>query len=129
MLALEIFGLLKTRRIGRPVVAAKVAVRGTGGHDEVVVRQRGAVCQVHGALAHVDVGDLAQQGGHVALLAEQMPDGRRNGRGRQPGGGYLVEQGLEQMVVAAIDQGDVDGRAGEGAELALGVAPCVHGVR
>ena len=90
-------------------------MRGTGGHDEVVVRQRGAVCQVHGALAHIDVGDLAQQGGHVALLPEQVPDGRRNGRGRQPGRGHLVEQGLEEVVVGLVHQGHIHRRAPQGA--------------
>jgi hypothetical protein len=37
-----------------------------------------------------------------------VADGRRHRRRRQPGGGHLVQQRLEQVVVGAVDQRHLD---------------------
>ena len=87
-----------------PVVVAEVAVGGTGGNDQVVVAQRGAVAQLHLAQACVDVGDVPQQRGEVGLLAQNVADRCCDGRGRQTRRGHLVEQGLEQVVVGLVHQ-------------------------
>src|SRR5207253_1804893 len=46
----------------------------------------------------------------VALLGEDVADGRGDGRGRQAGGRDLIEQRREKMVVGAVDHGDLRGR-------------------
>ncbi len=52
----------------------------------------------------------------VVLVADDAPDRIRDVGGAEPGGRHLVEQRLEQVVVAAIDQGHVDA----GADQVLG---------
>jgi hypothetical protein len=95
---------LEPRREAGPVVAAKVAVRRARGNDEVVIGQRAAVLQQHAVRGCINVARLAQQRGHIGLLAEQVADGRGNRRRRQAGRGHLVEQGLEQVVVGLVQQ-------------------------
>src|SRR3712207_9393008 len=52
----------------------------------------------------------ALQHGRVALPAKRLPDGHRDLAGRHDGRGDLVEQRLEQVVIGAIDDRDVDRR-------------------
>ncbi len=94
---------LQPRGIRPPFVAAEVTVRGTGGEHEVVVRQS--------ALAHHDLAPFGVHARHFAeqhvgveMLAEQPADRRRDVARRQPGGGHLIEQRLEQVIVVAVDQ-------------------------
>ena len=51
---------------------------------------------------------LCQDDPRVALVAQLAADRHRDLRGRQAGHGHLIEQGLEQVVIAAVDQRDVD---------------------
>src|SRR5919206_568525 len=61
----------------------------------------------------VDAGDAAELDARVRLSGQDGAD-RPGDVGRREGGGrYLVEQGLEQVVVAPVDQDDVDRGAGE----------------
>jgi hypothetical protein len=46
-------------------------------------------------------------------MGEHIADRRGNVRRRQSGGRHLIEQGLEQMVIMLVDNGDVDRRFGE----------------
>ena len=86
----------------RPVVVAEVAVGGAGGHDQVVVGQaRSPSASMHLRAAGIDGVDFAEQRRDVGLLAEQVAHRRRDRRRGQAGGGHLVEQGLEQVVVGA----------------------------
>ena len=54
--------------------------------------------------------DLAHEHGDIALLAQDVAQRRGDRRRREAGGGDLVQQRLEQVMVAAIDQGDVHRR-------------------
>ena len=59
----------------------------------------------------VDAGDLAHQHREVAsgnLVTQDVADGAGNRRCGQASRGHLVEQGLEQVVVGAVDDDDFD---------------------
>jgi len=65
----------------------------------------------HAAGSGVDGGDLAHQHRQVAsrdLLAQDVADGARDCWRGQAGRGHLVEQGLEQVMVGAVDDDDLD---------------------
>ena len=103
-----------------PLIVAEVGVRGAARDEQIVVgnlRDRPATTM----RAAVSMPQhLAHVHGDVALVAQDVAQRRGDRRRREPGGGHLVEQGLEQMMVAAIDQRDLDRRA---LELAHGPEP------
>ncbi len=56
----------------------------------------------------VHAGDLVQHHRHVLPAANEAADGDGDVLGRQPGAGHLVEQGLEQVMVAFVDHLQAD---------------------
>ena len=58
---------------------------------------------------------LGEQHLDVGLAAQDVADRRRDVAGRQPGRRHLVEQRLEEVVVAPVDHDDVHARASQGA--------------
>ena len=104
---------LQAGRVRRPFVVAEIRVRRARADEQRVVGDRRAVRELHAARGLVDADDLAHQHGDVALPAQDVAQRRGDvGRG-QAGGRHLVKQGLEQMVVAAVDQRDPHLRTGE----------------
>jgi hypothetical protein len=57
---------------------------------------------------NVDAGDLRQEHAEVSLLHLELPDGRGDFRRREDRRRHLVEQRLKYMMIAAVDQNDVD---------------------
>ena len=92
-----------------PVVFAEVGVGGTGGDDEVVVLEHGAGLELDVVLGKVEADGLVHEDFDVLMVAQDGADGLRDVGGREDGKRDLVEQGLEDVVVLAVDQGDVDG--------------------
>ena len=91
---------------GLPLVVAEIGVAGAGGEDEGVIGHLAAVGQQHPAPRPVDAGGAPEQGRHLRAVPEQpadRPGDLRRGEQRRRD---LVEQGLEQVVVALIDDGD-----------------------
>ena len=86
---------------------AEVRVCRTGGKDEVVVGKV-AFLDLHRAVGDVGAVDLAEHDLEVLLAAKNGADGGADLGGRQRGGGDLIEQGLKDVVVAAVDEGHVD---------------------
>ncbi len=84
----------------------EVGVARAGGEDQRVIAHHRAVFGPHLPGLGVDPGHPRQQGFDVAAAPHQGPDRPGDLGGRQGGGGDLVEQGLEQMMVALIDKGD-----------------------
>ena len=66
-------------------------------------------------------GDLSQQHLHVVLLAHQFAQRRGHITSRDQTCGYLIKQGLEQVEVALVNQGDAHIGLGQGL---AGVHPC-----
>ncbi len=97
-----------------PVVVTKVRVCRARRQDEVVVRHLAVVKHEHAAL-EVHTVRLRQPDPEVPLFAQDPADGRGNVAGRQPGGRDLVQERLEDVVVAPIDEQDIDRRVFQGA--------------
>ena len=88
----------------------EIGVGGARGDDQIVVRQL-AVREHHSASGDVHGGRLAEQDGGV-LLPPQDPSDRHGDVARvESRRGDLVQQRLEQVVVAPIDQGQTQRRA------------------
>ena len=96
---------LEARRDGRPVVVAEVGVVGAGRDDERVVGDRAAVGQQDLALLRVEADGLAEDDRRVALLAQDRAQRLGDLARRQRAGRDLVEQRLEQVEVAPVDEG------------------------
>ena len=98
---------LRPRREPLPVGVA-VGVAGAGGEDQVIVGDAFAFDdRLPGG--RIDVRDLAEQHLGVRLVADDAANRRRDvGRG-QARGRHLVEERLEEVVVAAVDHGDPGG--------------------
>jgi hypothetical protein len=62
----------------------------------------------------VDVLHLAQKNGSVALVAQDVSNRRRDVALGKNAGRHLVEQRLEEVVVVAVDDRDVNIRAAQG---------------
>ncbi len=54
----------------------------------------------------VDLAHLGQQDGQVAHPAQHVTDGRRDLPLREDPRGHLVQEGLEEVVVGPVDDGD-----------------------
>ena len=103
----RILDLLQSGRELLPVIVAEVGMPGAGcQHKNVVGHIR--LPHLHHLALPVDAGDAAEDHAGIVLAREQVADrpgdvGRRQGSGR-----HLVQQGLKQMVVPAVDHRDVD---------------------
>jgi hypothetical protein len=104
--------LLQRRRHALPLVVAEIGVSRAGGQHQHVVGDF-AVLQLHDAALAVDAAHPAQDHPHVCCLAQDGADGLGDLRRRQTGRGHLIEQRLEEMVVALVDHGDVGIGAGQ----------------
>jgi hypothetical protein len=91
---------------------AEIGVPRAGGQHQHVVGDL-AILQPHDAALAVDAGHPAQDHPHVSCLAQDGADGLGDLRRRQAGRRHLVEQRLEEMVVAPVDHGDIGIGAGE----------------
>lgn len=98
----------QARGVFGPLVVAEIGMGGAGGQQQHVVAERAAIGQHHLAAAWCDIGDIAEQYFDIALLAQDVPQRRGDVRCRQAGGGHLIQQGLEQVVVLTVDQSDAD---------------------
>ncbi len=109
----RILDALEARGDGGPLVVSEVGVGGAGGQDQIVVGKAPAGKQQL-ALAEIDAGDLGH--GHLAVLL--VPQHRANRRGdmsrREGGGGHLIEQRLEDVMVAPVDDGHIHRRVRQG---------------
>ena len=118
---------LHARGVDGELVVAEVRLRRAGGDDQAVVGELpGPVEQPagDGAALEVDAADLGEDDLRVALVAEDVPERRRDVPLRQDARRHLVEQRLEEVVRLPVDQRHVDGRpaqrlrGGEAAEAA-----------
>ena len=96
-----------------PRIVAEIAVRRARGNDQVIVGDRTSAFDSDRALCGIDGRDFAHEYRDVALLAKNMTYGRGNGRGRQTRRSDLIQQRLKQVMVTAVDDGDLHGPAGE----------------
>ena len=96
----------------RELLVPEVRLGHPGRHDEAVVgildgHAPGHVGVDHPAL-EVEATHLGQLHPHVLLPSHDVPQGRGDLTRGEHSGGRLVEQGLEEVVIAPVDQGHVD---------------------
>ena len=112
---------LHPRGVPSELVVAEVGLLAAGGDDQAVVGklevvQVGGRRRLHDPAVEIEVGHLGQLDAHVLGPPDDVPDRRRDLTRREHARRDLVEQGLEQVVVAAVDDRDVDRPVGEVAD-------------
>jgi hypothetical protein len=92
---------------------AEIGVARAGGEHQRVVGQPIAVIEQHVAATGIDADNGRKQRRHLRPPAHEMTDRPGDlGRGER-GGRDLIQQRLEQMMVAAVDQRDFHRRPGQ----------------
>ncbi len=105
--------VLKRLQAGRklfPLILAEIGVARAGGEHQRVVADRASVSELHLLCGGIHPGDGGEQRGDLLVLSDQMADRPRDLGGRQRRRRDLVEQGLEKMMVALVDDGDAHRR-------------------
>jgi hypothetical protein len=105
---------LEARGQRLPVVVAEVGVTRPRGQDQAVVGEL-AVGQREAARGQVHGAHLRQQDRHVGRPAQDRAERGRDVGGVQRRGRHLVEQGLEEVVVATVQERHPHRSAGQGA--------------
>ena len=100
--------VLRPARVAGPVVVAEVLVTGAGRDDQRVVGDRPAVRQDDLAPVGIEPDRLAEEHGRVPVAAQDRAQRLGDVARRERPGRDLVEQGLEQVMVQPVDEGDLD---------------------
>src|SRR5262249_15632218 len=98
----RILDVLEAEGCRRPLVMAEIGFTGAGRDDQVVVRDL-MFADHHRAARGADGGYRPQHYARVALPARDRADRRRNIGRRQSSRRDLIEQGLEKVMVMAVD--------------------------
>jgi hypothetical protein len=107
----RIFQRLQARRELLPFVMAEISVAHAGGENQRVVRHGVAAFEQHAAVCCINASHCGEKGRNLRTVAQQVADRPGNLGGRKRRGRNLIEQRLEQMMVASVDQRDRNGRA------------------
>ena len=113
---------LQAGRVRRPVVVPEIALLRPGGDDQIVERNSLAF-RDHLVPAGVDAGDIAEHDLDVGPAVKLRSDRRGDIGRRQCCRRDLVQQRLEQMIVVAVDQRDIEWPAGEGLRCGKSAEP------
>jgi hypothetical protein len=90
-----------------PIVAAEISMARAGGEDEVVVSDPALVIDHNLTPGSVHAGDPAELDARVRLVGQDRADRPGDVGGRECCRRHLVQQRLEQVVVAPVDQDQV----------------------
>ena len=93
-----------------PRIVAEIAVLDAGGSKQDVIADFRAAVEDDLARHRIQIHCGALHHAHIGAAAQHMADGRGDVAGRQLASGDLVEQWLEQVIVALVDHGDPKGR-------------------
>ena len=104
---------LETRRERLPGVMAEISVSRAGRQHERVVAKSRAVTEAERAGFLIDGLDGRQQGRDIGAPAQELADRPGDLGRRQRRRCDLVEKRLKPVVIASIDDRDLDRRAGE----------------
>ena len=97
---------LESRCIVLPLVVSEVVSASTGREHQIVVGQLLALPEQHVLPFEVHARHFRQEHGDVSLVAYDGANRRGDFAGSEPRHRHLVEQGLKQMVILAIDERD-----------------------
>ena len=100
---------LQSGRVRPPLVVAEIRVAGARCHNQVVVRHL-AIAEDDSFVIRIDCRRLREPHLDVRLMTEDPADRRRDVAGRQPGRRDLIEERLKDVVVAPVDEQNIDRR-------------------
>ena len=103
-----IFDCLQPWRDLRPFLVSEVAVRGSGGDDQVVVCHDRSAGQRYLPRSRVDREHLVHHHFGIAILVQNRADGLGNVARRKHRKRHLVQQRLKGVMILPINDGDVD---------------------
>ena len=110
----RIFDALEAGRVLLPLRVPEVPVPRARGEHEIVKRDlHRAAVQRNPPRVRIDTIHVGHHHGHVGLIAQQRADRHADVRRVQHGGGDLIQQRLEQVVIGAIEERDAHGRVGQ----------------
>src|SRR5919199_5161038 len=104
---------------------AEVGVLRAGRQDEIVIGEL-SVSDLDDALTEVDAGDFGHKYLGILLPAEQRAVRHRDLVRREGSGGHLVEQGVEDGMVGAVDDGHTHGRVAQGVGRVCAAKAAAH---
>ncbi len=102
------FDALEAGSIFAPVVVAVIRGLRTGGDEERIVGKDAAVGEGDHSGDGVEIDCFAEEHLDIFLAAEHRAEWGGDLGGGERSGGDLIEQRLEEMEVAAVEQGDLD---------------------
>jgi hypothetical protein len=105
-----VFQRLEARCKRLPLVMAEIGVTHAGREHQRVVGQRVAVFEQHEFAGRVDAADGGKQRRDVRPVAQEIADRPGDFGCREGSGRHLIEQRLKQMMIAAINECDLDAR-------------------
>ncbi len=98
--------------VQRELIVTEVRLPHAGRHDQAVVRHFDRIVERAGCEddppVEIETGDLGQLDADVLVALQRVAQRNRDMTLRENGGGHVVEEWLEQMMVASVEQDDVD---------------------
>ena len=92
---------------------AEIRVGRAAGEQQMIERQRASIAEPHVLLIRRDAINVTHQHRDIFLPAQDVAQRRGDIRRRQTRSCDLIEQRLEQMMIAAIKQRDAYRRLGQ----------------
>jgi hypothetical protein len=68
---------------------------------------------VHDLAIEIEAGHIGELDAHVLVLAQYVPQRHRDLAGRKNSGAHLIQERLEEVVVASVDERHVDRHVAE----------------
>src|SRR5437762_10223800 len=90
---------------------AEIGMARAGSENQRVIGDSVAILEQHALFVCVDAVHTGEQRRDLLAVAQEMADRPGDFGGGERGGRDLIQQRLEQMMVAAVDQRDLDGCA------------------
>jgi hypothetical protein len=103
-----VFEAFQPRGEPLPMIISKVRVACAGAKQQVIVGE-GGVIELKCLVCEIDRTDMIEENLDVFLFVENMADRSGDLGWGKSCGSDLVEEGLEEMMIATIHEGDADG--------------------
>ena len=98
---------LKSRRLHGPLVPSEVRMVGPGGQDEIIVWKSQRAGDDLPRLK-IEAFDSAKDDAHIGSAGKNAADGPGDIGGGKCGRRHLIEQRLEQVIIALVDERHID---------------------
>jgi hypothetical protein len=103
-----VFERFQPRRERLPLLVAEIRMARAARYNQVVIVEHGAVGQLDSTRGDIDARRLAEEHAYVSGPPQNPPDRRGDITWRERRRGDLIQQRLKDVMVAAIEQRDLD---------------------